>query len=55
MEEIGVEERVKFWVELWVVEVFLLDEVEEAGEREERGCASNVVGVAEEVHQKLWF
>lgn len=53
MQQVGVEEGVQFRVELRVVEVLLADEVEEAGQGEEGGCAAHVVGVREEVHEKF--
>lgn len=53
MQQGGVEEGVEFWVEGWVVEVLLLDEVEEAREREERDRPALVVAVCEEVHEEF--
>lgn len=53
VQQVCVEERVEFGVELRVVQVFLLNKVEKTGQGEERDGTAFVVRVRQEVHQKF--
>merc|ERR1719206_1051297 len=54
-ENIGVENVVKFCVELGVVEVVLVDQHKQSIEREKRIHAARVVSVCEEIDEQFLF
>jgi hypothetical protein len=53
VQEVCVEERVEFGVELRVVKVLLLNQVEKTGQGEQRSGPTLIVRVRQEIHQEF--
>lgn len=55
MEQIRIQQRIKFCIKVRVIEVFCLYEVEQPIERQKRDGPSLIVALDQEVHQQLRF
>lgn len=54
MQQIRIQKRVQFRIELRIIEILLTNEVEQSREGEEGSCAAEIVRVCEEVHEEFW-